>query len=626
MARVLVVEDYGGGPLTSWLSGTDAVRSAPEGHGTDVDSICNALLERISKLNPKVIIFTADWKPFPDASRFDQHGVTLLKHLRLGLAPIPTADGIRRTHVVICAWEPAEELIRRKPGNIVLLSDGVTFLRLPEGLSNVADGTFLEERGRQLATVTPDYLHPFVACDYHPRDPAHDQSNLWGVQLISQATTSLGGTVRAIPENTRRVLRSLEMKEGFLLSGDQWYGNTVSSEVKENWNLSRRTIETAAEAIHAIRLRRGVQGERPVHRPRILLVDDKIEWRSVLGDALFQNPQSKDNVLAITGTPPKAAEVLDAIGQFDPDVVLLDLRLCSKDHRVPVLPVRETSGARLLGAIREFDLGLPVVLLTASNKYWTYRELTHLGCDGFWMKPGLGEHSPPVCGEEHLHDLLKIVANCLNEYYTKFREFCRLAETISQQQEPWWKNVQWRIRTDTQLDDETFWAMLRSTRPSPNSVCDQARRALSMTRSYLRSDVVDPLTEEAKQEHRNAIVMATGKIIEQVHDFGTFKSTTGQVATRAIVGGNGMYSHRRGGVEVKLRGISRGDVCGAAFLKMRNDSAHAEGTPPTDDAVFNFLGLVLCYLTRKPKQAQPPHREYLRDFRRLAGHEPTIVA
>ena len=622
MAHVVVVEDHGGGPLTAWMSTVSPIRPATDGFGTDVDSICNALLERIAKLNPDVIIVTADWKPHPDASRFDQHGVTLLKHLRLGLALDPIADGIRHTHVVICAWERPDELIRRKPGNILLLSDGVTFLRLPDGLSKVADAAFLEARGGKPATISRDYLHPFVACDYHPRDPAHDQSNLWGVRLVSQATISLGGEVRAITEDTSRVLRSLEMKEGLFLSEDQWYGHKVSSEVRDNWNLARLTIEEAAEAIHDIRVRRGVKGERPIHRPRILLLDDKIEWQSVLGDALFRNPKSRGNVRAVTGTPPGAAEVLDVVGEFDPDVVLLDLRMCSKDHRVPV---DKTSGAQLLGAIRQFDLGLPVVLLTASNKYWTYRELTHLGCDGFWMKPGLGEHSPPVCGEEHLLDLLEIVKNCLNKYYTKFREFCRLVEMISQQQEPWWKEMDWRIRTDDRVNDERFWAMLGSTHPSTNRVCDQVRNALSMTRSYLRSDVVDPLSEEAKQEHRNAIVMATGKIVEQVHDFGTFKRSTGQVPNRAIVGGSGTYSYRSRGGEVKLKGISRGDDCGAAFLKMRNDSAHAEGAPPTNDEVFNFLGLVLCYLNRKPQPGRQPHVEYLKDFRRLTGHEPSAI-
>ncbi|MCL5028477.1 MAG: response regulator, partial [Bacteroidetes bacterium] len=78
-------------------------------------------------------------------------------------------------------------------------------------------------------------------------------------------------------------------------------------------------------------------------------------------------------------------------GRFDPDVILLDLRLFPAYDELHRHDVEKMSGALLLKMLREEYLGIPIIVTTASNKVWTYAKLIELGADAYWIKEGLDE-------------------------------------------------------------------------------------------------------------------------------------------------------------------------------------------------------------------------------------------
>jgi hypothetical protein len=85
------------------------------------------------------------------AFRQDYEGIELLKHLRV--AKTDALGDLRRTHVIILSWESAEEIVKRKAGNVILFSSGVSFLRLPEAIEILSDSDELSRRALDKADL-----------------------------------------------------------------------------------------------------------------------------------------------------------------------------------------------------------------------------------------------------------------------------------------------------------------------------------------------------------------------------------------------------------------------------------------------------------------------------------------
>jgi CheY-like chemotaxis protein len=70
------------------------------------------------------------------------------------------------------------------------------------------------------------------------------------------------------------------------------------------------------------------------------------------------------------------------------DLIILDLRLYekSKHSSSDILDVEKISGIRVLEAIKKNHPFIPVIICTASNKFWSYNIASNFGAEGFWSK------------------------------------------------------------------------------------------------------------------------------------------------------------------------------------------------------------------------------------------------
>ncbi|GIV28529.1 MAG: hypothetical protein KatS3mg027_2343 [Bacteroidia bacterium] len=125
---------------------------------------------------------------------------------------------------------------------------------------------------------------------------------------------------------------------------------------------------------------------------KILLIDDdaKKGWGTFF-EHLF-NAHSIEFASLDTSKIEKREEIIESsikkVEEFDPDVVILDLRLSKKEDYVPesYTNPKILTGFKILEAIKNKNKGIQVIIFTASDKVWNYRELINQGADDYFIK------------------------------------------------------------------------------------------------------------------------------------------------------------------------------------------------------------------------------------------------
>lgn len=163
---------------------------------------------------------------------------------------------------------------------------------------------------------------------------------------------------------------------------------------------------------------------------KLLYIDDEVEkgWGTIFQEickkpkfkyigANFKNLSSNQIInIAIN-------EVLE----FEPDVVILDFRLHDDDFET--IATDEITGFKILEKIKEINLGIQVIVLSATNKIRNLLQLQDTGADNFILK-----ESPELSVDENysrktLSDIFTVIENGLKKKYLK-RIFFKLTPLI----------------------------------------------------------------------------------------------------------------------------------------------------------------------------------------------------
>lgn len=130
-------------------------------------------------------------------------------------------------------------------------------------------------------------------------------------------------------------------------------------------------------------------------KAKILLVDDEAKkgWE-VFFKSFFNNSEiefrdsgidfkniDKDEIIS---------KVKSVIEDFEPDIVLLDLRLHDSDF-VNNITNDELTGLKILDIIKNINKGIQVIIITASNKAWNFDIAKQKGAFDFIIKDGYQE-------------------------------------------------------------------------------------------------------------------------------------------------------------------------------------------------------------------------------------------
>jgi len=153
---------------------------------------------------------------------------------------------------------------------------------------------------------------------------------------------------------------------------------------------------------------------------KVLLIDDEADkgWAEFFSELMNSQPYS------FLGSEFKQTvskkEIIDAcikkVQTFDPDVVILDLRLHDDDFEYQ--KPEEFTGYSVLKEIKKYNQGVQVLIFTASNKIYNYLAL-HDHVNGFILK-----ESPDLSIDEYFTEnavvsLVNNIDKCLRDKYLK---------------------------------------------------------------------------------------------------------------------------------------------------------------------------------------------------------------
>jgi CheY-like chemotaxis protein len=511
----------------------------------------------------------------------DCEGIELLKHLRT----TTVLGDLQQCHVIIVSWESAEQLIKRKPGNIILFTSGVSFLRLPEAIEILSNGDELRKRAAEKADLKDDpRLWAAVRADYKPPDSAHQMSNWWGAWRLIQTIEEHDATM---PPLVRANMSILANKQAlFLAHASDKPGKVDQKKIKRLQSLVRESA------------------------PTICYVDDEADkgWAHAFKTLLYGTEDSSGfRVVNPIDVDPITSPVKDKLPQlaelilgFAPNLLILDLRLEGEDEALKA--PKEASGALLLEEIRKKDKGVPILLMTASNKARMLQDIVKLGADAYWMKEGIGEHAFLYTNEKPANELIRLLNALLGldwQFLLRFQKAQDALRFALIRSQCWWssgkrwkKAVQWpaTMRAGARGVNPKLAPQETSLTPEGLKILlDILEETARLYREYLGQGLLayegGPRSLSIKDLWLRGIAIHAARVIEGVHRYDEIENGAGEDYVRMIP---------------KLA-KERGDTIGQEIIYHRNGAAHYRPEGQFDEErTRDLLGMLCAWLRLDP--------------------------
>lgn len=141
-------------------------------------------------------------------------------------------------------------------------------------------------------------------------------------------------------------------------------------------------------------------------KAKILLIDDEAQkgWEHFYRTLFEKSPNVEIQSLNIDFNQNSREDIIrEAIKQIEtnqPDVILLDLRLCDSDFDYGI-SVHELTGIKILEQAKEINRGIQVIITTASNKAISFELVFTKGANGFIIKNGNSDVNSAINSIRH---------------------------------------------------------------------------------------------------------------------------------------------------------------------------------------------------------------------------------
>ncbi|MGV8111792.1 MAG: hypothetical protein AB2L17_02685 [Lentimicrobium sp.] len=275
-------------------------------------------------------------------------------------------------------------------------------------------------------------------------------SVLEDLDLISEPLKVIIDSLLKTQNNTGKTIN--------LLSEYAELGNLISEEKERLERKNRELQSEIQELAQELEKKKGFstsqfslstcQKELKNKNPAIIYVDDQADegWSFVLQQMIY----GEVNESFSTITPKKdesvefiALEVLKKYEEVHPSLILLDLRL--KGEYGSTTDISKISGFQVLQIIKKHGIICPVLILSASNKIWSYTETHKYGAAAYWTKEGIEDYKDfNKSIENYLHLLDLISGLCLSTEFKFLMECKQKYRLLSQKTEPnWWEGLTW---------------------------------------------------------------------------------------------------------------------------------------------------------------------------------------
>lgn len=415
-----------------------------------------------------IFIISVNYK-CKNVNRTDNEGILLLKYLRLSHF---------QQHCILYSFLSREQLIQQDPKNLIIFSNGVTFVQLPSDLNQLNLNVLTNNKAQN------DLSEYFKIGFSTPQENRHDWANWWGIErlwqiheVVIQKKKEKVPDYIASPFNKKiNSLVSLVARYLYPINSDsvreandkikieefelrkRGLDNLIRSKktLAQDRDIYKKQIEKIDILISDVKNRKsdsdlitGIR-ERIIKNDRkIVLLDDQAKdgWEMIFKNMLYnENDRLFSNLIAPEINADKT--YLQAINPST-DIVLLDLRLNKEPGTIH--DISKLSGVEVLKIIKKRHPGIPVIMITASNKFKSYQTLLDLGADGYWMKEGLDSRFSEQESLENYLSLLKLVDKLSGKEYRLLKHFAIQIKIIKKNGSPWWKSHEWNDCNKTEI-------------------------------------------------------------------------------------------------------------------------------------------------------------------------------
>lgn len=349
----------------------------------NVDKLAKKI-NKINKLNETdCLCINSEVLINKNAKRIDYSGIELLKILRIKhrfLKPI-----------IVYGFTALDDLLQNQPEHLILTAKANKYLQLPITNQNI------KQQAEILKPITEDSLvksyKNVLSSDSTIRDISHSFANEYGLELMCRAHQGVTNQILNISVDNEGKLKSLMAKAEFLYDYEK--NKNLRDESKLLRNKLIKHIKTNAS--------------------KILCIDDQgtDNWFS-----FYSNLLDDHNNNIFKGFTPKEdfdrvkKQIITCIKNFNPDVVLLDLRLYGDKEEGK--RIQDISGYQVLKKIKEKYPALPIVITSATNKSDNLTALLKAKAFGLWTKPRIEQGNIDIY--EKYYSLVEIIYDALTHY------------------------------------------------------------------------------------------------------------------------------------------------------------------------------------------------------------------
>lgn len=260
-------------------------------------------------------------------------------------------------------------------------------------------------------------------------------------------------------------------------------------------------------------------------RPSILFVDDQANdgWAAIFQRMLYGGNDDAFTVLQ-PGTDTSVENIVHSIEKIVKlkkiDLLILDLRLLGETGSN--LNINEISGIRVLKNLIANHLPCPVLITSASNKIWSYRETLKLGSDAYWIKEGLDDnYSLEASIENYLRLIDLIYSLSFNEEY-RFLYDKLLPEILKIKNSTtlfWWETKFWDKDSYSFKRAESTISVRKSKPVAKEEIIDALSAGADLFKKYLSEKIQKSETINISRYVGSLVIIQFCRVLEIIHLF-----------------------------------------------------------------------------------------------------------
>lgn len=275
------------------------------------------------------------------------------------------------------------------------------------------------------------------------------------------------------------------------------------------------------------------------------------------------------------------SQIAQLIQSFNPDLILLDLRLFDEKERS--IEIEQVSGLQILKRIRMDFLGIPILITTASNKVWSYEKLFQYGADAYWIKEGIDNTFNAVESSNNYSRFLWLISRLSDDRFKLLNSFDKSLQKIKKESLWFKKEVKWANGLKYKLSKKSI-----------NNIYDILEDGLMIYRTYLQYVFLrhSYLQTNSDSYWLSGMINKLSGIIEEIH----FPNSR-EFDSREV-GAKWSFNNNTQSYEWVIENKHRQDWIGQILLSYRNLASHNFNSKNLTDwrVLEKFILLLLHWL------------------------------